>query len=261
MAPTCGNKPPLSNTNPLHSIGGIAAAGSSSASSRPTTGQQHDLRHNPNYDQRDFIPSITQRDIRRLTTRTTQSNEPAPYILVRRHVAVLGLGSVMKAIVQHNRIIFITQNDVEIGVKTNNKDQRFLDLVEKNIKQAYRNAILQHQKQQQSLEEMPQSDSNLGFEIITYESLFNIVMSLIKQQYDTCKQATSDLVKQIGNDALLSVSLQEKMRLLKDQVRELTNRCSTYCQLLTDILQSSEYNDDFAYLYLSELYRDPYLYK
>jgi phosphoribosyl-dephospho-CoA transferase len=167
----------------------------------------------------------------------------------------------MKAIVQHNRIIFITQNDVEIGVKTNNKDQRFLDLVEKNIKQAYRNAILQHQKQQQSLEEMPQSDSNLGFEIITYESLFNIVMSLIKQQYDTCKQATSDLVKQIGNDALLSVSLQEKMRLLKDQVRELTNRCSTYCQLLTDILQSSEYNDDFAYLYLSELYRDPYLYK
>ncbi len=258
MAPPSGNKPPLSTVPSA----GIASPpiSSPSSSSRPLTVQDPRAMHsNGNgsnaFDQRDFIASITQRDLRRFTTRVTSTNEPAPYIIVRRHCVILALGAAVRAIIQHNRIIFITQNDGHIGSQIGSKDSRFLDLVEKNVKQAYHN--IRHSDTDTNTD----SDGSMGFEVTSYESLLNIVASLLKQQYDTCNQATSDLVREIGNNALLSVSLQDKMRILKDQVRELYNRCNVYCQLLNDILQSTEYNDDFAYLYLTELYRDPFLYK
>ncbi len=110
-----------------------------------------------------------------------------------------------------------------------------------------------------SLSLMPQT-SMLAYEIQVYEALMTVVLSLLRQQYEDCCITTNEVLRAIGKNSLLSVTLQEQMRLLKDQVRELSTRCSSYCKLLSDILQSED-DDEYSYLYLSELAKESKLYE
>lgn len=100
----------------------------------------------------------------------------------------------------------------------------------------------------------------VAYEIQVYEALMTVVLSLLRQQYEDCSITTNEVLRAIGKNSLLSVTLQEQMRMLKDQVRELSSRCSSYCKLLSDILQTED-DDEYSYLYLSELCKDPKLYE
>jgi hypothetical protein len=230
----------------------------------------------------------------------TANNEHSPYIMIRRHCVVLCLGSFIRAIIQANRFILVVQQDVGNEAMLNQLEGNIKELLRNNnnslntttesqptLEGAHAAPHLHPMRYSSQVQtpfttgplnssHTPSEHSNSGpnnisaasmvsqnalaYEIQVYEALMTVVLSLLRQQYEDCSITTNEVLRAIGKNSLLSVTLQEQMRLLKDQVRELSSRCSSYCSLLSDILQSED-DDEYSFLYLSELSKEPKVYE
>lgn len=107
--------------------------------------------------------------------------------------------------------------------------------------------------------EQQHQGSSLSYELRVYEALFTVVLHMLRGQYNTCLTEANKVLDKLSTVLIVSVTLQEQMRMVKDTAVSLHTKCEGYCKLLDEFLQSED--DEFAYLYLSELSKDPELYR
>lgn len=208
----------------------------------------------PAADARKGIAELKQRDLRRLENNYNSKEEP--YILVRRHAVLLSMGSLVRAVIQADRLLLIVHQDAGNKEMLHQLERHINGWLKVLPQQPLADWAKHSTMASANMEALAQA---LPFDCRAYEALFSVLLLLLRNDHDHLQDKVEDVLAAIGRSSLLSPALQEAMRNAKDQAQELSTQIAGYVSLLETVLESDE--EQYAYMKLHLLAEDPNIYK
>lgn len=206
---------------------------------------------------------LKQRDLRRLEYLFT-SEEPT--ILIRRHAVIMSFDAV-RAIVLHDRLLMIVPQGAdsliellqkhleEFGPRraTNPSSMNLAAIASKKLGEPH--AI---NKELRSITDNTGSLADISFATRCYESILATVVSVQSQELNQCTHLGVAVHQQIKTATMVSIDLQEQMRVLKDRLAALLHQIKGDKRALEDIVVDDE---ELAMMDLGKLKQMPKLYE
>lgn len=196
----------------------------------------------------EMVSCLQHRDLRRLDFHYNAEEEPI--VIVRRHAVLIAFDP-LRAIIMSQRIIII----VPPGADT------LLSKLKENMNEWCQNKKLNEEGVSRSKRSSSIGSDNddtflLPFESHAYEVIIATVYSLQLQEYEHMNSQIMKLLRHF-NYAIVSIQVQETMRLLKNKVMQTIGKIHTFRRALGDLLENDE---DLALMNLTRLKEKPSLY-
>ena len=83
-------------------------------------------------------------------------------------------------------------------------------------------------------------NSNESFELHVYDALLNSMLTLDSYEYQLIDDKFHDLIAKLKKHSFISLKMQEKLRLLKNEVAKFTRHISNTQKILSDLLEDEE---------------------
>lgn len=182
-----------------------------------------------------LVPEIKARDLRRLEYSFGLLEEPT--VMVRRHVVLLSFDP-YRVIVLSNRIIVIVPQGGSDSLLNNFRDS------------------LQSWKNERG-GDAGVVGGGIPFEAHVYETIITGVIRLLCNDYQSTERIVLSVLRRFKQATIVSIDVQETMRLLKIKLQSMAATVASYRRCLTDLLEDDE---TMAFMNLSKLRQFPSYY-
>lgn len=204
-------------------------------------GKSSSTSHTDGEGKRDMVSNLQQRDLRRLDFAHNVCEEPI--LIVRKHAVLIALDP-LRAIIMSDRIILIVPD----GADT------LIQLLQEHMKAWIADS---NQSNGNGSSSSNSIDEYVPFEIHAYEAIIATVYAIHSQEYDGVSARIASILLNFKSVAIVSIDIQEKMRLLKNHVMEKIGHISSIRRAINEILNN---DDDMALMNLTQMRKNPSLY-
>jgi len=174
-----------------------------------------------------FESKLRLRDLRRLDFNFNPNDEKS--FLIRRHVVLFALDPIRAVILSNKVIMFVPDGGADA----------IIQLLGTNLR-------------------VDKADKEAAYEMQAYDALLKSLIDFEREKYKDLKQQITSTLQLFKGTALLSIEIQEEMRLLKNKLSQLTSNLESTRTVLQELTEDDK---EMALMNLTILQIKPSLYK